>query len=205
MPDPIPELKPMPGFSLRNTYNINLNKKILLHFGSLTERKGTLEILDAVDFLNNETITRIAVLLIGNTDSKMEKDILSRKSSILSKYPTAKIIFINKFVSEEMMKSCFDQSDFILMPYKNIESSSGILGHAIAAGKPVIAVGRGLIAEIVKKYNTGYLLPDPNSKEIAKSMKECLLNRNSYKRNKEYAKEHSLERFASVLLNERSK
>lgn len=115
LPDPIPELKPMPGFSLRNTYNINLNKKILLHFGSLTERKGTLEILDAVDFLNNETITRIAVLLIGNTDLKMEKDILSRKSSILSKYPTAKIIFINKFVSEEMMKSCFDQSDFILM------------------------------------------------------------------------------------------
>ncbi len=47
------------------------------------------------------------------------------------------------------MKSYFEQTDYFLIPYKNVESSSGILGHAIAAGKPVIATDKGLIGDFV--------------------------------------------------------
>ena len=49
--DPIPVLQPLDGFNIHDLYNIEPERKILLHLGALSDRKGTLEFIRSALFV----------------------------------------------------------------------------------------------------------------------------------------------------------
>jgi len=200
LPDPIPELNSLPDFNVRDTFNINKERKIYLHFGSLSKRKGIMEILDSFNHLGQENISNIALLVIGKASRQMEQDIKSKISLVKQEYPQAIIIYKNKFIADTMMKSFFEQCDFVLIPYKNIESSSGVLGHAISAGKPVIATNKGLLGNIVAKNSFGILLNNVDPIEIASKIRFTLINPTPKIDNQSYIMTHTPRFFAKVIL-----
>lgn len=200
LPDPIPNNILDESYSIKEEYTISKNKKIFLHFGSLSHRKGVLEIIDSVNFINKEVKENIAILIVGKcAESSLEKELL-QKINYFNKKEKVQIIWENDFVSEAKMNNLFNLSDYILMPYKNPEASSGILGHAMKAKKPVIGPSSGLIGAIIKEYKMGYGLEKITPKAIAEGI-------NQYNRivcNTEvldaFLKEHTPYQFAKTLL-----
>ena len=98
------------------------------------------------------------------------------------------------------MKSLLDQCYAIVIPYKNPESSSGILGHAAASNKPVITTGKGLLKELVEQYSLGLLIDEVKPELIAGKI-ETLLHRGDWKgESTKFVVQRTPEHFASTIV-----
>jgi len=201
LPDPVKLLSPHPTFSLRAEYRINTERIIYLHFGSLYKGKGTLNILDSFDYLDDETLSKIAVFLVGKASDSMDSLIKSKILLIKQEKNNVCLIYRNEFIPDSLMKSFFDQSDFVLIPYKNIETSSGVFGHAMASGKPVIGPKQGLLGELIEENQWGISLETVSPESIARGIKNSInFSVNEYLK-KEYLDSHSPRQFAQNLLD----
>lgn len=198
--DPIPIIKPIKNFTLEEEYNISSDKIVFLHFGALSERKGIIEIIEATHLLHKKIQQEIIILIVGRTgDKSLEKRILDGVS-LANKETITQIIWDNNFVSNSKMASLFLKSSYILMPYKNPEASSGILGHAMRANKPIIGPSCGLIGRIIKEHEIGVCIDSISSRYIA----DAINNYNTIKYNKKsvtsFLEEHTPNNFVSTLL-----
>lgn len=200
LPDPIPENILETSFSCHNYYGIPAQNKIFLHFGAISRRKGVLEIIESIDYINDTIKVKITILIVGKTsDLILEKEI-NKKIAYYTLNSNVQLIWYNDFVSDLKMNSLFNSSDFILMPYKNPEASSGILGHAMKSKKPIIGPAQGLVGSIIKEYQLGVMLKEINPKTIAKAINnysEITYNKHNVD---EFIREHSPGNFSKVLL-----
>ena len=201
LPDPIPKLKPLENFNIYEYYEIGQERNIFLHIGALGDRKGTREVIETAKYLSKANQKKIAILLAGKASKVEDEELYLELIETLKKNTEVQIIWDNQFVPNQMMKSLFDQCDTVLLPYKNAEFSSGILGHAAAANKRVIATNAGLIRELVVKYRLGELLNEPTSREIAKKMTQLLNEKFNTTGQSSFVKEHSPMTFAKLILN----
>jgi glycosyltransferase involved in cell wall biosynthesis len=197
LPDPIPEHQQEAGFYAHDTYNISLEKKILLHPGTIDSRKGTYEIIEAIDFLNEEDISSYAILIVGRAKPEIEKTIVKKIKAL--KNENFSIVFSNEFVSNERLKSLFIQSEAVLMPYKNPEASSGILGHAALANKCILAPDLGLIGEIIQNYSLGVLIDRVLPKDIADGINLIKDYNVENSKHLEYVNGHTVEKYAIIM------
>lgn len=197
--DPIPVLKPEPNFKIYEYYQIQPARKIFLHIGALGARKGTDEVIEAAFKLSSDHQKKVAILLVGKAPAQDELVYNNRIREVQEK-TNVQIFWDNQFVPTPMMKSLFDQCFSVLLPYKNAEFSSGILGHAAAAKKPVIATNAGLIKELVSDYNLGLLLERPNAYFLAEKIEELLNSNHSFEEVNSFVKEHTPKKFAETLL-----
>jgi len=198
--DPVPEIESLADFSLNKHYNLASNKKVFLHIGSLSDRKGTIEIVKSTEFLKKEIQSEVVILIVGVSTNPLFEVRLHNQIDKSKKNSGAEIIWDNQFVSKEMMKSLFNQCSLVLIPYKNEEASSGILGHSIAAKKKVIVSGGGLLKDIVVENNLGYLLDKVSPRNIAEKI-DLTFKINSVEiNNKSYLMNHNPINFSKTLL-----
>lgn len=199
LPDPIQNIDPIMGYNVRAEYGVNEKKKIFLHFGSLSIRKGTLGILDSIPKINKDILSDILFFFVGVPDKSIA-GFLSEKIEYYKKNYSAQIISDYSYVSDSKMKSLFDQADVVLMPYKNIESSSGVLGLAAASGKIVIGPKKGLVGDLIKKYNLGFTLEEINPDSIGFAINrlfDCDLLDSKFI---DYVEERSVDVFCGAIL-----
>jgi len=186
LPDPIQEIESTNEYDIRSEYAIEKQRKIYLHFGALAERKGTIDILDSIAYIENKLQPNICFMFAGKPDSSIV-ELLQEKITHYQNNSKVQIIYINKFIENKKMKALFDQCDFVLIPYKNVESSSGLLGHAALSKKPVIGSPQGLLGDLISSYHLGYLIKDNTPKSIADKIHETynavyIVNNNNYLR-----------------------
>lgn len=198
--DPIPEIKPLENFNIRNHYKIDPERKILLHIGALGKRKGTAQIIKAVKSLNKNARKKITLLLVGKAASIAEKEEINYELNSKNIDNLEQLIWDEQFVPIKMMKSLFMQCDVVMMPYNNVEFSSGILGHAAAANKPVIATGVGLIKILVEKYQLGILIDSSNSQNIATAIEKSFDLNFELGKAQEFVNNHTPEKFSKLIL-----
>jgi glycosyltransferase involved in cell wall biosynthesis len=167
LPDPIPIICPDESFNIYKEYNIETNRKIFLLFGTLSERKGVTETLESTFFIEESTQQNIAILIAGKTK---EESLIHKINEFISQNKNltkVQIIWDNSFIVNSKMAALFKQIDFVLIPYKNPEASSGVLGHAMKSNKPVIGPSKGLIGEIIVAYKMGVIINEITPIEIA--------------------------------------
>ena len=198
--DPIPNLSPLKDFDIHSTYDIRPENEIFLHFGSLASRKGTFEVLEAASLLPKAHQRKVTILLVGKPENKTTEQQISAQILSNRKRSDVQIIWENSFVSNQTMKSLFLQCSAVLMPYKNPEASSGILGHAIAAKKPVITTGKGLLKELVEENNFGILLEEVKPMTVAKAFLKIRDIRTTDLAYETYLKRHTTNEFSTQLL-----
>ena len=201
LPDPIPKLKPLENFNIYEYYEIGQERNIFLHIGALGDRKGTRDVIEAAKYLSKASQKKVAILLAGKASKVEEEELYLRLIETLKKNTDVQIIWENQFVPNQMMKSLFDQCDTVLLPYKNAEFSSGILGHAAAANKRVIATNAGLIRELVNTYQLGELLDEPTAEQLAKKITKLLHENFEAEGQNKFVNEHSPKAFAGLILN----
>lgn len=198
--DPIPNLSPLKNFDIKSHYGIHKNNKVFLHFGSLSDRKGTFEIIDSIYHLPDGEKKQMTFIFVGKAVDSLTEDLILSKIKKIQKSESCQIIWDNQFVSNEMMKSLFNQSDVIVMTYKDNQGSSGILGHAAISKKILIATNEGLIGRLVNEFNLGILVNKVDPKEISGKILESINFKIDFKKSKSFVKHKSPKSFTSTIL-----
>lgn len=139
------------------------NRKYFLFFGHIRPSKGIFELLSAIETIN-DTCDILKIIIAGQDT---ENNLGSYKNSI-PRLNNTKII--NRYINEDEMKYLFENSDFILLPYREI-SQSGILEMAVTFKKPILASNIPYFQNIINEYPSfGQLVNPKNSQEFAKSL-----------------------------------
>ena len=193
MPDPYNKIT-YEGNNLRDNFHISDSDIVFLHFGAMTNRKGTLEILDAISLLSEEERKSKVFIFAGKIGNPIYEKFYE-KVNILKN--TCRIIIEEGFCSNELLVDLCVTSDCILCPYKNTNLSSGVLAYAATYKKQVIGPSDGLIGKIIRKYNLGTRL----SEISAVAIKHAICNVKRYEIKTNYEKYIKVEDFVNTIYN----
>jgi hypothetical protein len=129
-----------------------------LLFGNITKTKGVLELLDLIEYCNNNARFSNANFIVAGQDLNR----VIKKSKYES---TENVDIITRHINHDELVYLFSKCRFILLPYKNV-SQSGVLEMAIDFEKQIITSNLKYFKDILSKYKSfGYSfdLNDENS------------------------------------------
>ncbi len=185
-------------YDIRAKYRIGRDTPLFVHLGP-TARKGTMQILDAIELTQSG---KQAFFFAGQINNDI-RDVFLKKVESLKK--NGHVIFVkDEFCSYEFFGSLVYSSDCVLLPYFTTDTSSGFLGYAAQFGKPVIGPSDGLLGDLIREYKLGITISPISGTTIASAVQSMCFDGNS--RSLEYLERNSLSAFKnsirSVLLKE---
>lgn len=149
LPDP---LIPM-GEVSENQAELPVNeKKIFLHYGALAQRKGVLDILDAIVMLPERVLAHAELVICGVAEPALDRQIREKISQSSNRI---KITYLNDYLSDAELSSWLRRCSAVLMPYRNPGSSSGVLWQAVTHRKPVVGPKTSFIGQLISRYRLG--------------------------------------------------
>lgn len=139
---------------LRNHYNVNINKNIILVYGAIDERKNLFPLLNAL--LLDKTLIKWNVLIVGQQSNSVRTRLNNMCWDNLKK--ENRLHIIDTFVTEEIEHHVFSMCDSVWIAYLHHYQMSGVLVKAGLYRKPVIACEDGLIGWYTREYQLGVIL-----------------------------------------------
>jgi glycosyltransferase involved in cell wall biosynthesis len=176
----------------KNITDSNVKPQKLLFVGRLVKRKGLKYLINAVNLLRDE-FPKLSLSIIGGGPEKsaLEKMIkeskLEDKIEMLGPLSPDEVSYHYKTCEIFILPSIIDEIG-------NTETLGVVLIEALSYKKPVIASRVGGIVDIVKDNKTGILVEHKNSHELARAIKNLLLDSN-------YAKNLGLNGYRYVMKN----
>lgn len=206
LPDPV-QIYPQSVSTLENLrkdLTIESHRQVFLLFGALTQRKGIVQLLEAISMLPFALCQQISLLLVGplgtNAEEKIQMQTLIAESS--RSFPI-QIVVRDQFIQDRNIQPYFTISDVILCPYQRHVGMSAILVRAAAARKPVLAQNYGLMGEITRRYQLGLTVDSTIPKEIAKGLSQVLQESPeqlcNFEQMKIFTEQNSAENFARTI------
>jgi len=128
---------------------------IFLLFGYLTERKGPLIVLDALERLPPAIAARIGVLFAGRIDPALQSRLDEARRRLVRAHPNLWIDIDDRRLDEAELEGLVQRSSVILAPYQRFVGSSGVLLWAARAGRPVLAQDYGLVGRLTREHRLG--------------------------------------------------
>lgn len=197
LPDPIIPLPSNKIENLRPKLKIPIENRIILHFGAISERKGSLNILRALSKINLEYHINTTIIFAGVVDQLIKYEFYELINSLDKR---VQIIIFDKFCDFEFIASLCYTCDYILIPYLNTNQSSGVLGYANQFKKPVVCPRHGLLGKLVRKHKLGILLPDSSVESITYFFCNSLNKEYVYKFS-DYSDKKCIEEFTKIIFN----
>lgn len=140
------------------------NKIKVLHFGGMARRKGTIEIIKAIQILCADgKVQRYQFVFAGKINSDIRDEFYEYYYRLKEK---CDILVMDRFCSYDELDELCRECDIILAPYQNVHSSSGVIAYAAKFHKPVIVPDDGLLGKLVRKYKLGLAVNNLNSAKI---------------------------------------
>ncbi len=148
----------------------------LLLFGYLTERKGPLEVLDALRLLPAQIAKRIALLFAGRIDPAIHRAIDERRSVLTREQPDLWLRIENRWVNRAELEVLVARSDVVLAPYQRFVGSSGVLMWAARAGRPVLAQEFGLVGRLTRDHRLGAVADSSDPACLAREIERMIVH-----------------------------
>jgi glycosyltransferase involved in cell wall biosynthesis len=126
-----------------------------LLFGYLTERKGPLVLLDALERLTPPVVARIAILLAGRVDPAIRDRLDASRRRLAARHPELCLHVDDRRLERAELESLVARSDVVLAPYQRFVGSSGVLLWAANARRPVLAQEYGLVGRLTRDHGLG--------------------------------------------------
>jgi glycogen(starch) synthase len=123
----------------------------VLLFGVMRDNSGLDAIVELVPRLETD-FPEFRLSIIGKPSSELAK------ANLKTLEPMSSVTVRPEFVDSSEVRSIFDAHDFLIVPYEDYSSESGVLMQAIAYGLPVISAGMTSISERVRELGLG---PNP--------------------------------------------
>ena len=154
--------------NIRTKLQISESNEIYLHFGAMYERKGTLTILDAIEMLPEKELKNKCFIFAGKIGDDIKERFYKKKKSL---DPKVKILVYDEFCPYDFLNNLCYSCNYIIIPYKNISCSSGVVGYAAQLRKTLIAPKDGILGKLVRRYNLGISSNISNPYELARVIK----------------------------------
>jgi glycosyltransferase involved in cell wall biosynthesis len=163
LPEPLDGLHGTTNSSLLD--GLEVNRRRLLIFGSLDERKGIGVVLDALEALPREAQCQLTLILGGRVVGSGRARLLARLEEF-DAHSEVELRFEDRFIPEEDVQPLLADCDLSLLTYQRPVGSSGVLIRAAAAGTPVLATNYGLVGEQVRRHRLGITVDTTDSDSI---------------------------------------
>jgi len=171
VPDPVERMEPVSQDVAREQLGLPRGKALLLFFGGLRWDKGPDILLDALPLLDDDC----AILIAGQAEHFGEREVASCRGRLQD---AERLISRLEFIPDEDVPKYFAASDVIVLPYrKAFKGTSGVLQHAAAAGKPVIATDVGEVGPTVREFGLGIVVEPESPSALAEGIREFLTRR----------------------------
>jgi glycosyltransferase involved in cell wall biosynthesis len=107
-------------------------------------------------------------------------------------------------LSDADFAGCLAACDYLLLPYRNVHNSSGLLGHAAAVGKPVLASAGGLLGQLVREHGLGGTFVPRSARSFHAALEAALAGKVAQESilARRYLSENSVAAFQQTLLRE---
>lgn len=190
LPDPLPEVE-VPKIDLSKELNISSDDIVFLHFGAMSRRKGTLDIIKAIPLIPKEK--KLTFIFAGKIDKEIEPEFFS-DLDIAKQYHN--VIVENRFCPYSYIYGLLKLSHCVLVPYHIVSQSSGVIGHASHFHIPVIGPTKGLLGYLIKENDLGICLENITSLTLAQAINEFT----PYSISDKYSTINSIKEFQNSLL-----
>lgn len=199
----VPDFGELRGQGSREQCRVSLGiqneAQVLLVYGSLTQRKGIVQLLEALS--NPAAPHELVVLLAGRASEDMQA--LLESPAVKRLRENGRLILRIGFHDDADEYQVFKASNFVWLGYvSGFYGSSGVLYQAVSVGLPVVAMEQGLIGRIVRKHQLGVTV-DPNSTEsVLNGLMEVLqLKRNgcSAEAERKFTTSHNSLRYTEMV------
>jgi glycosyltransferase involved in cell wall biosynthesis len=164
LPDPAHPVAPM---ACDTNAILPRDRVTFLLFGYLTERKGPLVVLDALERVSPAVAARIGVLLAGRVDPALRDrlDEARRRLAVLN--PKLWLDIDDRRLDDCELEGLVRRSSVVLAPYQRFVGSSGVLLWAARAGRPVLAQEYGLVGRLTREHRLGLAVDSSNPAAVA--------------------------------------
>lgn len=171
--------------------------------GAHRSGKGVQEALSIMAEWKPKTDKPVVLLLAGECLPAFEEELQSSLSEWGLEEREVRLITDLRFLSREDLSACFTCSDYLLMPYRNVYGSSGILGHAARYRKPVLASKGGLIGHLTREYGLGHTFKPTNGNAFLDALDKAIAGDVSQDESgaERYLNANSVESFQQTLLD----
>lgn len=142
---------------LINNKSVSQQYKRILVYGSLSERKGIITLLESIKSSNDLSFEVVLAGIPTNPIRKYVREYMENYDVNIKCY--------FEYIDFKLESYLFATSDIVWLGYtKEFNSSSGVLLQAIAYKIPIISTDHGIVGQIVKTHRIGFCfnvnLPD---------------------------------------------
>jgi len=191
--DPVMPLNYKPQ-NVRRELRLNDNDKMILHFGGMTSRKGTLLILEAAKIMNEEQLKDKVFVFAGKVGNDI-RDIFYKLVEQLN--GIVRIHVFDEFCTYERLADLCHSCDCIIVPYKNYSYSSGVIGYSAQFQKTVIGPSQGILGKLIRRNKLGMTISSLDAEALAR----ILLRSESYiVRKNNYAAKKTVNSFCKTII-----
>ncbi|MBV5329565.1 MAG: glycosyltransferase family 4 protein [Chlorobium sp.] len=199
----VPDFGELRGQGSREQCRVSLGipneAQVLLVYGSLTQRKGIVQLLEA---LSNPAVPHeLVVLLAGKASEDMKA--LFESPAVKRLRENKRLILRISFHDDADEYRVFKASNFVWLGYvSGFYGSSGVLYQAVSVGLPLVAMEQGLIGRMVKKHQLGVTVDPNSSKSVLNGLIETLqLMRHGWSAEEErkFAASHNSQRHTEMV------
>lgn len=142
---------------LKEEFNIDADKRVLVNIGRLQKQKGQEDLIKAVAKIKKQS-NDFVVLIVGDGPDKSNLENLVKELNLNEKI---------KFIGfREDIPSILKQSDFMIHTARQ-EGFGLVIAEAMAAGIPIVATDCGSIPELITPGINGYLAESENPSDIS--------------------------------------
>lgn len=136
----------------------------ILHFGGLSEYKGTDLVIEAINDLSAEDKEKIHATIAGAVSDSFYKKLLAKSVGL-------NIEWFPYMVSDEFLYDALANTDLIVLPYREV-SFSGALLLSIYFEKPILTSDIPSFLETLDGYDEGWFFRSEDVQQFALRMSE---------------------------------
>jgi len=191
LPEPANFIKPDILTTKRVEFELGITSesKIILVYGSLTKRKGVINLLKAM--LQLDESYDFQVILAGKADDDINSELNDEKYAPFIQ--SNKLLRIDRFITTEEERVLFSVAYCCWLGYIGHYRASGVLIQACVYNLPVLATNEGIIGWQVEKHDLGILIDTYSVVDIEDAIRDMLCNEDSYYIYKDNTKKAFLE------------
>ncbi len=171
IPDPVESPEEVPQEEARARLGLPQDKPAILFFGGLRWDKGVDILLKALSILDGDWYAVIAgePARFGEAEVEQCRQKLQEPSRLIARL---------EHIPDNDVTDYFAAADAVVLSYRRVfKGTSGVLQHAAAVGKPVIAADVGEVGPTVREYGLGIVVEPESPNALAEGIREFLARR----------------------------